>query len=982
MSSLYKGAKDVFIAALEHEGAERDAFLAHACGDDTALREEVESLLRFHQNDSTGLPTPPTGPPEPPPPRTFQPGFVFGMRYRMVTRLGKGGMGDVWRADDLMLDTPVALKLIRSTSQAGRERLLQEVRLARRVTHPAVVRVFDVGEADDEVFFSMELVEGQDLAMVLRQTGRLAPGRVIEIARQLCAGLHAAHSEGVLHRDLKPANILVDQHGRVRITDFGIAVPTGASAVLAAGTPRYMAPEQRTPGAAVSPQTDLYALGVVLYELATGQHPTPVSPGASQIVPLSELVPGVNPALENVVLRALSPSPQDRPASAAAFAAMLPSGEQEVHALRGVVLETATQPFWTRAWWLAMAGVLVALVALGALLAPLSQRAAPPPLTDLDTIVLADFINTTNEPLFDGALKVALAVALEQSPFLKVFPDDRVQETLRLMERPATERITREVAREVAVREHLKATISGSIASLGRNYVLALEAVNAQSGDVMAREQVEAGSKEQVLTALGKAASALRERLGESLNTLREFDVPLPRATTPSLEALHAYGLAMEKGNRLIAVEAIPHLQRAIELDPNFALALAALSGVYANTSQTLLAPVYSKRAFELRDRVSERERYFISWRYYRDALQDWGKGLELARAWTAAYPREAFAFNALGLAAELHGLRTEGEAALRKSTELDPTWIAPKGNLADNLLRQGKLDEAMALVSKSIASGVDYQAIYRVGYLVALLRGDAAGMATYLAAARKTGDVLDMANWEARAASYHGRLTEGHEGTRAATQQALHLNFKEWAARYSTEDAEIHAVLGRCTDARRAARAALEWSRDTATLDIGARALGWCGDPQALELTKEIATRFPNASMRLHVSAPIATAAYLVRTGNLEGALTALDRVKPYEDATMAKLWPSFLRGHIYMARKEPARAALEFQHVIDHRSESSDSLLYPMALLGRARAAMAASERATAEQYYNQLFELWRSADQNLEPLIEARREAARLH
>jgi tetratricopeptide (TPR) repeat protein/predicted Ser/Thr protein kinase len=982
MSSLHKGAKDLFIAALEREGAERDAFLADACGHDTALREEVESLLRFHEQDSTGLPRPiPDAEPEPEtPPRTFAPGFVFGMRYRMVTRLGRGGMGDVWRADDLMLETPVALKLIRSTSQAGRERLLQEVRLARRVTHPAVVRVFDVGEADDEVFFSMELIEGQDLATVLRHAGRLSPGRVVEIARQLCAGLHAAHSEGVLHRDLKPANVLVDHHGRVRITDFGIAVPRGASGVYAAGTPMYMAPEQRTPGASISPQTDLYALGVLLYELATGQHPTRVSPGGS-VVPPSDLVPGINPALENVVVRALSVAPQDRPASAAAFAAMLPPGEQEVHALRGVVADAAAQPFWIRLWWIGVAAVLVLLVGLSTLLGPLARRANPP-LTNLDIIVLADFVNTTNEPLFDGALKVALAVALEQSPFLKVFPDDRVQETLRLMERPPDQRITREVAREVAVREQLKATISGSIASLGRNYVLALEVVDAQTGDVMAREQVEAGSKEEVLTALGSAASALRERLGESLATLRDFDVPLPRATTPSLEALHAYGLAMEQGNRLIAVEAIPHLQRAIELDPNFALALAALSGVYANTSQTLLAPVYSKRAFELRDRVSEKERYMISWRYYRDALQDWAKGLELARAWTKAYPREAFAFNALGLAAELHGLRAEAELALRKAIELDPTFEAPKGNLADNLQRQNKLDDAMTIVTQSIAAGVEYQALYRVGYLVSLLRDNPAGMATYLTAARRTRDVLDYVNWEARAAAYYGRVAEGHDGTRGAIQQAMQLDFKEWAARYSTEDAEIHAIIGRCAIARRSARAALDWSRDTATLDIGARALGWCGDPLALELTKELAQRFPNASLRLHVSMPIVTAAYMVRTGNFAGALTELERVKPYEDATMAKLWPAFLRGQIYLARKEPARAAPEFQHVIDRRSESADSLLYPMALLGRARAAVAAGERATAEQYYEQLFEVWRNADPDLEPLVEARREAARLH
>jgi tetratricopeptide (TPR) repeat protein/predicted Ser/Thr protein kinase len=976
MSSLYKGAKDLFIAALEREGADRDAFLADACGGDTALRAEVEELLRFHA-DSTGMPTGS----DQAEPRTFAPGFVFGMRYRMVTRLGKGGMGDVWRADDLMLETPVALKLIRSTSQAGRERLLQEVRLARRVTHPAVVRVFDVGEADDEVFFSMELVEGQDLATLLKHAGRLASGRVVEIARQLCAGLHAAHSEGVLHRDLKPANILVDHHGRVRITDFGIAVPTGSAGTApTAGTPLYMAPEQRMPGGKISPQTDLYALGVVLYEMATGQHPTRVSHSGAAIVPPSELAPGIDPALENVILRALSPQPHERPASAAAFAALLPSGEQEVHALRGVVAEAAAQPFWTRAWWAAVAAVLVLLVALGALLAPLGQRAGAP-LTNLDTIVLADFVNTTNEPLFDGALKVALAVALEQSPFLKVFPDDRMQETLRLMERPPNQPITREVAREVALRERLKATISGSIASLGRNYVLALVAVNAQSGDVMAREQVEAGSKEEVLTALGKAASALRERLGESLGTLREFDVPLPRATTPSLEALHAYALAMDRGNVSIAVSAIPHLQRAIELDPNFAMAQAALSGVYANTSQTALAPVYSKRAFELRDRVSERERYFISWRYYRDALQDWARALELARAWTMAYPREAYAFNALGLAAELHGLRAEAEVALRKAMEFDPSFLPPKGNLAENLLRQNKLDDAMQVVTESIAAGVDYQALYRVGYFVSLLRGDPAGTASYLASARKTRDVLDVANWEARTTSFYGRLTEGHDGVRAAIQQALQLDFKEWAARYSTEDAEIHALIGRCTEARRLARAALDWSRDSATLDINARALGWCGDAQALELTKELAQRFPNASLRLHVSAPIAAAAYMIRAGNLDEAVSQLERVKPYEDATMAKLWPAFLRGHVYMARKDPVRAAAAFQHVIDRRSESPDSLLFPMSLLGRARAASAAGDAATARQYYERLFELWRNADKNLEPLVEARREAARL-
>jgi len=695
------------------------------------------------------------------------------------------------------------------------------------------------------------------------------------------------------------------------------------------------------------------------------------------VMPPSMLAPGIDPAFESVILRALSTMPGGRPASAAAFAAALP-GEPEVHAPRGVIATAASRSFWTRTWWVGIAGVVALLVALAAFLAPRGSGG----LTSSDTIVLADFVNTTSEPLFDGALKVALAVALEQSPFLKVFPDNRVQETLRLMERPTDTAITRDVAREIAMRAGLKATISGSIASLGRNYVLALEA-SAQNGDVIAREQVEARSKEEVLTALGTAVASLRERLGESLQSVTEFDVPLPRATTPSLEALHAYALALDPGsNASIDVSVIPHLLRAIELDPDFALALAALSGVYANTAQTSLAPAYSKRAFDLRDRVSERERYLISWRYYRDAMQDWAQALDLARAWTDAYPRDAFAFNARGLAAELHGLRTEAEAALRKAIELDPSFVPPKTNLGENLLRQNKLEEAKAHVTAALAAGIDHQTLHRVGYLAALLQDDAAGMEKYLAGARKTPDVLDIANWDARAAAFRGRLAYGHESANAARQQALQLDFKEWAGRYTSEEAEIHAIVGRCGEARRLARMALEWSHDTPTLDISARALGWCGDAQVLDVTRELAQRFPSASLRLHVSVPIDTAAYLVRTGNLSGALAQLDRVKPYEDATMAKLWPAFLRGHIFTARKDLARAAAEFQHVIDHRSESADSLLYPMALLSRARVAVATGDGAAAEQYYQQLFTVWRDADKDLEPLIEARREAARLH
>ncbi len=596
---------------------------------------------------------------------SFQPGTVFAGRYRIVTRIGRGGMGEVWRADDLVLETPVALKLIHQNSPDTRERIISEARLARQITHPAVCRVFDVGEAEGEIFLSMELVQGEDLATLLRRVGRLPSEKVIDIGRQLCAGLAAAHAQGVLHRDLKPANILVDQNGSIRIADFGIAVVADETRRdMLAGTPDYMAPEQLVPRATLSARTDLYALGLILFELVTGRRPSRIRVDASTRLPRpSTLVPDVDRQLERTIMQAIEPYPRNRPVSAAAMADTL-------RPVARASKRTRTAP------WLAGAA-LMGVVAVAAALSLFLTRGSSA-LTSRDTIVLADFSNTTGEPVFDRALKVALAVALEQSPFLKVFPDDRVRETLRLMQRAPDEPVVRSLARDVARRERLKALVSGSIGTLGTNYVIALEAINAETGDVMAREQVEAPAQEEVLTALGAASARLREKLGESLASIEKFDVPLPQATTASLEALHAYALALDQGRVIPRVEAIPHLQRAIELDPDFALAQALLSGVYANTGRFADAPALSRRAFELRDRVSERERFFISWRYYIDAAQAWDNALELAEAWTMTYPREAFAFNALGIASAAFGQHGRAVDAFREAIRLDGRFVPP----------------------------------------------------------------------------------------------------------------------------------------------------------------------------------------------------------------------------------------------------------------------------------------------------------------
>ncbi|MEQ1757693.1 MAG: protein kinase [Vicinamibacterales bacterium] len=899
---------------------------------------------------------------------SFVSGTVFAGRYRMVTRVGRGGMGEVWRADDLVLNTAVALKLVYSASGEARMRLLREVRLARQITHGAVCRVFDVGDADGQVFYSMEFIEGEDLATLLRRAGRLPQERVLEIGRQLCDGVAAAHAQGVLHRDLKPANVLVDQNGDIRITDFGIAIArTDSQDRTLIGTPGYMAPEQLTIGAPLSEQTDIYAIGLILYELLVGERPFADSKPGVPPRP-SAHIPDVDPQLERVILKALSPVPHDRPATAGATAAALPL--------------TAAPPQRRRvAPWLAGAG-LAAAVALLAVLGSQAWPRATPALTDQDTIVLADFSNTTGEPVFDGTLKVALAVALEQSPFLKVFPDDAISETLRLMERQPDEKVTRSLARDIALREQLKALVSGSIGPLGSHYVIALEAVNAESGDIMAREQVEATSKEQVLTALGGATAKLREKLGESLPSIQKFDAPLARATTSSLEALHAYSLALDDGRVVMRVEAIPHLKRAVEIDPEFALAHALLSGIYANTGQVEEAPPHARRAYELRDRVSERERYFISWRYFLDAEQSWDKALPLASAWTDAYPRESFAFNSLGIAAGAFGQRERAVAALRQAIRLDPRFIPPHRNLAANLIALNRFDEAKGVLDDATRAGVKSIGLRQVAYLAAFVTNDHAAIAEQARQAAGTSDEMWSLNSQARGAVFSGRIQTAHTWFQQSAQLALRSGLGEIAANWTIEDAEAHAVVGQCAQARSETTTGLGLARDNFTLERAARALALCGaGDDALRLRSELQRRFPEATLTMRVDVPIIEALVAMERGEAAGVRELLKPVEGYDHAPGAEFWPLYLRGRVALQLKDAGAAASEFQRILDRRGEAPTSALYPLAQLGLARATAMAGDTAAARTAYQAFLALWSDADTTLPALKEAREELARL-
>jgi tetratricopeptide (TPR) repeat protein len=850
-------------------------------------------------------------------------GQVFAGRYRLVHELRSHAIGTVWRADDLVQHAPVALEIISVRSDAERQRVWASVRLARQFTHPVACRVFDAGESGGRIYCVLELVNGQSLRHLVRQAGRLPSERVAEIGRQLCWALAALHHAGI-RPGVGLSTVLLDLNGAVRIVDLGLS----AAAEPPATTLRHEPPRERrrADAATVVPWAgdEAGAVGALLYELAVGEPPP-----AGRVAKPSTLVRDIDPKLARAILAALSRDAGTRPASAAAMATALT-------ALPGLPRNDI------RGWMGALGVVAMVAGALALLAVGLTPR-TPAKLTEHDTIVLADVVNTTANPVFEGALKVALAVALEQSPFLRVFPDARARETLRLMQRNADERITGDLAREIAIRHQLKAFVSASIASRRGQYVLALEAVEAATGTVMAREQRVVTREGEALRALGDAASRLRGQLGESLASVQRFDAPLPEATTSSLDALHAYALALDEGQLTPRVEAIPHLQRAIELDPGFAMALAALSGVYRNTGRSAESPAFARRAFELRDRVSERERFFISWRYYLDAAQAWDKALDLSTSWTTTYPREAAAFNSLGLASAAFGDHVQAVDAFLEAIRLDPDFIPPHGNVIGSLIASGRFREARARLADAQQRGIAFITVHRMAFLLAFLEDDADAMARELELVRRSDDGPWAAVWEARAAGFREQTATAHDLFQRAVQAALDRHDTELAAQWTAEDAEGHAVAGECDAARRETDDALAQSRDNFTLERVARTLAWCGDsPQVERLMEELRTRFPEATLTLRVQLPVIAAAAALHAGHPQRALERLEPVTVYDHAPSAEFWPIYLRGEAHLRLKNAGAASEQFRTILARRGQAPTSPLY-----ARAQRGLAAAER-----------------------------------
>jgi len=723
---------------------------------------------------------------------TLKPGTKIG-DYEVVRLIGSGGMGEVYQARDVRLAREVAIKVLASFVTKDLERLRRFEREARAVAalnHPNILAVYQMGVYEGVPYLVSELLEGSTLRERMRH-GPLPPRSAIEYAVQIARGMTAAHGKGIVHRDLKPANLFVTNDGKVKILDFGLAKPTQAAAGdrelateagMVMGTVGYMSPEQAR-GEEVDYRTDFFAFGTILYEMLTGRRAFKKVTAAETLTAILnedppdvwQVVPATPPALQRVVRRCLEKKREQRFQSASDMAFAL-----EALSDSGAIAVTGVASAARRRSWkvgLTIAGVLLLLAGGLYYRSAHSKR-----LTEKDTTVVTDFLNTTGDPVFDDALKTALTVSLKQSPFLNVVSDDKVAATMQLMGRPATTPFTLAIAREVCLRAGSKAYVAGSISNLGSQYVLGLKAVNCESGEVLAEEQVSASAKEKVLDALGGAASKLRRQLGESLATVQTFDVPLAEATTSSLEALKAFSLGQKAGREKGPAAALPYHQHAIELDPNFATGYNAVGSAYYSMGEMGRARQYLTKAFEFRAHASEREQLDIATGYYEIVTGELEKAAETYEEWIANYPRDPSAHLNLGNVYSSQGQYEKSVAAFHESMRLEPDDLAPYGNLANSLLALQRFDEAQQTIQQARERKLEGYILHTALYARAFNHGDAPAMAEEQRwFTGRPGEDFGL-SLASDTEAYAGHLASARALTRRAVDAAIHADSRELA--------------------------------------------------------------------------------------------------------------------------------------------------------------------------------------------------------
>jgi serine/threonine protein kinase/tetratricopeptide (TPR) repeat protein len=997
-------------SALDIPAVERDAYLRDACRGDQGLEEEVRSLLAAHDRADRFLGAPAidlaarelaggrsNDGSQAGPSTSLRAGGdpLIGQtlsHYRIVEKLGGGGMGVVYKAEDSRLHRPVALKFVSDDLASDAEavsRFQREARTASALNHPNICTIYDIGEQDGRSFIAMEYLEGTTLKDRLA-AGSMSLHTALDVGIQIADALDAAHSAGIIHRDIKPANVFIGPRDRVKVLDFGLAkmrVPAthqadvttiaGTRQGVVMGTAAYMAPEQAG-GEAVDHRADIWSFGLVLHEMITGARP---APGVGVRVAASL-------DLERTIAKCLEPDRALRYQHAADLRTDLERVKRgsDTAGVGGREVSGRARPRWR----LAAAAAVATAVLVGAyVLAPPAAT-----LTDKDTIVLAEFTNTTGDPVFDDTLRQGLAVQLQQSPFLSLISDERIRRTLPLMNQPADARLTPDVARVVCVRTGSAAALQGSIAALGSQYVLGLRATSCTTGDILADEQAQAARKEDVLSTLSQMATRFRTRVGESLATIERYSTPL-EATTPSLEALQAYSAGFKAALAGSNVRALALFQRAVAIDPDFAMAHAFLGFRYGGMGESALARQSLLKAHQLRNRASDVERFYIETLYDRDFTGNLERERRTLETWAESYPRDPSAPTLLaGLALSSTGQHEAAVAETEKAIALDPDVIPAYANQAFNQLMLNRLDDALLTVRLAADRRLESESLVTTQYLVAFLTGNENELRRTVTAARKSPATEDtISHLEALALARSGQLQDARRMAALAVQIAQKSGRRERAGLFEAAIAVWEAFYGNAAAARQSATRALELGRGGREVDyVAAFALAVAGDlPQSRALAEALAREFPEDTSVQFMYLPTLRALFSLNTPapDTAAAIQALQTASRYDLALgrvgfigrFGGLYPIYVRGLAYLAARQPAEAAAEFQRILDHRSIVLVDPMGAMARLQLARALALSGDTVKAKSVYDDLFALWANADARIPLITEARAEHARL-